>query len=192
MQNPCGNTNDRKPQYIWKEKDMADLIIRRAEEKDVLAIEHIEKQCFAVPWSYESLHKDIVENGMAFYIVAEIASEDGGEAAEQSEGTAGQVCGDTEIAGHGCGYVGVWKILDEGHITNVAVAPEYRRMHIGRAMLETLFEVTGQAGIERYTLEVRASNEPAIRLYEGLGFKSEGIRPGYYEDNGEDAVIMWR
>ena len=80
MQNPCGNTNDRKPQYIWKEKDMADLIIRRAEEKDVLAIEHIEKQCFAVPWSYESLHKDIVENGMAFYIVAEIASEDGGEA----------------------------------------------------------------------------------------------------------------
>ena len=171
---------------------MADLIIRRAEEKDVLAIEHIEKQCFAVPWSYESLHKDIVENGMAFYIVAEIAAEDGSKAAEQSEGTAGQVCGDAEIAGQVCGYVGVWKILDEGHITNVAVAPEYRRMHIGRAMLETLFEVTGQAGIERYTLEVRASNEPAIRLYEGLGFKSEGIRPGYYEDNGEDAVIMWR
>ena len=192
MQNPCGNTNDRKPQYIWKEKDMADLIIRRAEEKDVLAIEHIEKQCFTVPWSYESLHKDIVENGMAFYIVAEIAAEDGSKAAEQSEGTAGQVCGDAEIAGQVCGYVGVWKILDEGHITNVAVAPEYRRMHIGRAMLETLFEVTGQAGIERYTLEVRASNEPAIRLYEGLGFKSEGIRPGYYEDNGEDAVIMWR
>ena len=191
MQNPCGNTNDRKPQYIWKEKDMADLIIRRAEEKDVLAIEHIEKQCFAVPWSYESLHKDIVENGMAFYIVAEIASEDGGEATEQSE-VAGQQCGDTATAGQVCGYVGVWKILDEGHITNVAVAPDYRRMHIGRAMLETLFEVTGQAGIERYTLEVRASNEPAIRLYEGLGFKSEGIRPGYYEDNGEDAVIMWR
>ena len=170
---------------------MADLIIRRAEEKDVLAIEHIEKQCFAVPWSYESLHKDIVENGMAFYIVAEIASEDGGEATEQSE-VAGQQCGDTATAGQVCGYVGVWKILDEGHITNVAVAPDYRRMHIGRAMLETLFEVTGQAGIERYTLEVRASNEPAIRLYEGLGFKSEGIRPGYYEDNGEDAVIMWR
>ena len=192
MQNPCGNTNDRKPQYIWKEKDMADLIIRRAEEKDVLAIEHIEKQCFAVPWSYESLHKDIVENGMAFYIVAEIASEDGGEAAEQSEGTAGQVCGDTEIAGQICGYVGIWKIFDEGHITNVAVAPEYRRKHIARAMLEALMEVTAEAGIERYTLEVRAGNEPAIRLYEGLGFKSEGIRPGYYEDNGEDAIIMWR
>lgn len=147
---------------------MADLIIRKAEAKDVLAIEEIEKQCFTVPWSYESLYQDIVENKLAFYIVAELA--------------AGQICG----------YVGIWKIFDEGHITNVAVAPDYRRMHIGRAMLETLFEVTGQAGIERYTLEVRASNEPAIRLYEGLGFKSEGIRPGYYEDNGEDAIIMWR
>ena len=147
---------------------MADLIIRRAEEKDVLAIEEIEKQCFTVPWSYESLYQDIVENKLAFYIVAELA--------------AGQICG----------YVGIWKIFDEGHITNVAVAPEYRRKHIARAMLEALMEVTAEAGIERYTLEVRAGNEPAIRLYEGLGFKSEGIRPGYYEDNGEDAVIMWR
>ena len=67
-----------------RELEMADLIIRRAEEKDVLAIEKIETECFAVPWSYESLHKDIVENGMAFYIVAEIAAEDGSEAAEQS------------------------------------------------------------------------------------------------------------
>ena len=147
---------------------MADLIIRKAEAKDVLAIEEIEKQCFTVPWSYESLHQDIVENKLAFYIVAELA--------------AGQICG----------YVGIWKIFDEGHITNVAVAPEYRRKHIARAMLEALMEVTAEAGIERYTLEVRAGNEPAIRLYEGLGFKSEGIRPGYYEDNGEDAIIMWR
>ena len=146
---------------------MADLIIRKAEEKDVLTIEQIEKQCFAVPWSYESLYKDIVENKLAFYIVAEIA---------------GQICG----------YVGIWKIFEEGHITNVAVAPEFRRKHIGRAMLETLISVTAEAGIEKYTLEVRAGNEPAIRLYEGLGFKSAGIRPGYYEDNGEDAVIMWR
>ena len=147
---------------------MADLIIRKAEAKDVLAIEEIEKQCFTVPWSYESLYQDIVENKLAFYIVDELA--------------AGQICG----------YVGIWKIFDEGHITNVAVAPEYRRKHIARAMLEALMEVTAEAGIERYTLEVRAGNEPAIRLYEGLGFTSEGIRPGYYEDNGEDAIIMWR
>ena len=146
---------------------MSDLIIRKAEEKDVSAIEKIEKQCFSIPWSYESLYKDVVENGLAFYVIAEIE---------------GQVCG----------YVGVWKILDEGHITNVAVAPEFRRKHIGRAMLETLIEVTAQAGIERYTLEVRESNQPAINLYEGLGFSVEGVRPGYYEDNGENALIMWR
>lgn len=152
---------------VRRELDMADLIIRKAEEKDVLAIEQIEKQCFAVPWSYDSLYKDIVENKLAFYIVAEIA---------------GQICG----------YVGIWKIFDEGHITNVAVAPEFRRKHIGRAMLETLISVTAEAGIEKCTLEVRAGNEPAIRLYEGLGFKPVGKRPGYYEDNGEDAVIMWR
>ena len=158
--------NIRLPE-IKERNIMADLIIRQAEEKDVPAIEEIEKQCFTVPWSYESLHKDIVENGLAFYVVAQ---------------TDGRVCG----------YVGIWKILDEGHITNVAVAPEFRRKHIGRAMLEALIDVTSQEGIEKYTLEVRASNQAAIRLYEGLGFKAEGIRPGYYEDNGEDAVIMWR
>lgn len=146
---------------------MADLIIRQAEEKDVPAIEEIEKQCFTDPWSYESLYRDIVENGLAFYVVAQ---------------TDGRVCG----------YVGIWKILDEGHITNVAVAPEFRRKHIGRAMLKALIDFTSQEGIEKYTLEVRASNQAAIRLYEGLGFSAEGIRPGYYEDNGEDAVIMWR
>ena len=170
---------------------MADLIIRRAEENDVLAIEQIEKQCFSVPWSYESLHKDIVENDLAFYVVAEIAGQQCDSAGQQCDGD-GQQCSETAADGQVCGYVGVWKIFDEGHITNVAVTPEYRRMHIGRAMLETLIEVTGQAGIERYTLEVRAGNQPAIKLYEGLGFKAEGIRPGYYEDNGEDALIMWR
>lgn len=159
---------------------MADLIIRKAEEKDVLAIEQIEKQCFAVPWSYESLYKDIVENKLAFYIVAEIAGGDGIQCS--SDAADGQICG----------YVGIWKIFEEGHITNVAVAPEFRRKHIGRAMLETLISVTAEAGIEKYTLEVRAGNEAAIRLYEGLGFKPVGKRPGYYEDNGEDAVIMWR
>ena len=185
-----GTIDDRKRQYkIERKKDMADLIIRKAEEKDVLAIEEIEKQCFAVPWSYESLYKDIVENKLAFYIVAEIA---GAAGADGDETAADGTQGSSGIAGQICGYVGIWKIFEEGHITNVAVAPEFRRKHIGRAMLETLISVTAEAGIEKYTLEVRAGNEPAIRLYEGLGFKSAGIRPGYYEDNGEDAVIMWR
>ena len=75
------------------------LIIRKAAESDVPAVEAVEKACFSVPWSYESLYHDILENKLAFYIVA-------------------------EIDGKVCGYVGVWKIFDEGHITNVAIAPE--------------------------------------------------------------------
>ena len=143
------------------------LIIRKAAQSDVTAVEEVEKACFSVPWSYESLYHDILENKLAFYIVA-------------------------EIDGKVCGYVGVWKIFDEGHITNVAVAPEYRRMHIASAMLSALFDVTGKQGIESYTLEVRAGNRAAIALYEGFGFREAGLRKGYYEDNGEDAIIMWK
>ena len=143
------------------------LIIRKAAESDVPAVEAVEKACFSVPWSYESLYHDILENKLAFYIVA-------------------------EIDGKVCGYVGVWKIFDEGHITNVAIAPEYRRMHIASAMLSVLFDVTGAQGIEGYTLEVRAGNRAAIALYEGFGFREAGLRKGYYEDNGEDAIIMWK
>ena len=146
---------------------MADLIIRRGEQKDILAIEELEKQCFATPWSYESLKYDIVENNRALYLVA-------------------------EIEGEIVGYVGIWKIVDEGHITNVAVSPAHRRKHIASALLETLFRVTERAGVVQHTLEVRAGNEGAIKLYEGFGFKEAGLRKGYYEDNGEDAIIMWR
>ena len=145
---------------------MAELVIRRAEERDVGPIEAIEKQCFSVPWSYESLRHDILENQLSFYIVAEV------------DGTV-------------CGYVGIWNIVDEGHITNVAVAPGFRRKHIGSALLDVLVEVCGQAGVTRFTLEVRAGNEAARRLYAAKGFLEAGLRKGYYEDNGEDAVIMW-
>ncbi len=146
---------------------MGELVIRQAEEKDIAAIAELEKQCFSIPWSYNALRQDILENDLSFYIVAEA---------------------DSLV----CGYMGVWKIFDEGHITNIAVAPDYRRKHIGRAMLTVLMDITGRDGIERFTLEVRPSNEGAIRLYEGQGFRSAGLRKGYYEDNGEDAIIMWK
>ncbi len=88
------------------------LIIRKAAESDVPAVEAVEKACFSVPWSYESLYHDILENKLAFYIVA-------------------------EIDGKVCGYVGVWKIFDEGHITNVAIAP-YCLMLPGRRALKAI------------------------------------------------------
>lgn len=146
---------------------MAELILRKGVPGDVDQMEMLEQQCFAAPWSRESLLHELAENPLALYVVAEV---------------------------EGCvaGYVGVWTIVDEGHITNVAVSPDFRRRHIGMALIDTMIDVTEKQGVKSYTLEVRASNEPAIGLYKKFGFVSEGLRKGYYEDNGEDAIIMWR
>lgn len=144
-----------------------DLIVRQAEERDIKPMAEMDILCFSAPWSEESFEKEIMENRMAFYIVAEI---DGGMV----------------------GYAGLWCIVDEGHITNVAVHPDFRRKGIGEAMLSVMLDHTVKNGILSHTLEVRASNAPAISLYSKFGFEPAGIRKNYYEDNGEDAIIMWR
>lgn len=146
---------------------MAELIIRTGTASDVDDIEALEQICFASPWSKESLLYELTENPMATYIVA-------------------------ELEGHVIGYVGLWAIVDEGHITNVAVSPDYRRLQVGSALIKTMLDVTIKAGIQHHTLEVRAGNEPAKGLYRKFGFEEAGLRKGYYEDNGEDAIIMWR
>ena len=138
------------------------IIYRQADRKDVAQIFSIETACFSQPWSLESLQGDICENDLAYYIVAE---EDG------------------VIVG----YCGIHIISDEGHIMNVAVSPENRSRGIGRGLIETLMV---QTGLDYYTLEVRASNETAIRLYNKMGFSVFGRRPKYYGD--EDALIMWK
>jgi len=146
---------------------MSDMIIRQAEEKDVKQIAHLDTLCFAVPWSELSFRQEITENERAIYIVAKV---------------------EENIVG----YAGMWVILDEGHITNVAVHPDYRRKHIGQALVSILLSAGEECGVERTTLEVRESNEAAINLYKSFDFKPEGLRKGYYEDNNENAVIMWR
>jgi len=89
------------------------------------------------------------------------------------------------------GYGGMWLVLDEAHVTNVAVHPDYRRKGVGRRIMETLINEAVRLGKERMTLEVRVSNTPAINLYKSLGFEEGGIRKGYYSNNREDALIMW-
>ena len=84
------------------------------------------------------------------------------------------------------------RYVDAWHVMNVAVAPDYRRLGIASRLLNDLFELTVDDGQRGYTLEVRVSNEPAIRLYERMGFLGRGVRRGYYTDNREDALIMWR
>ena len=89
------------------------------------------------------------------------------------------------------GYAGVWHIIDEGHITTIAVKKDYHRQHIGEAIIVKILEDCYKANIKYLTLEVRVSNEPAIALYNKYGFNSLGTRKGYYQDNNEDALIMW-
>lgn len=89
------------------------------------------------------------------------------------------------------GYVGTWQIMEEAHITNISVKPDYRRHKIGESLLHRAVESCYENGIKYITLEVRVSNEKAINLYTKYGFKSLGTRKEYYQDNNEDALIMW-
>jgi ribosomal-protein-alanine N-acetyltransferase len=88
-------------------------------------------------------------------------------------------------------YCGCWKILEEAHITTIAVLPKFRRKHIAEALLKTVINDCYKNMVKFITLEVRVGNIPAIALYEKYGFKSLGTRKGYYQDNNEDALIMW-
>ena len=97
-------------------------------------------------------------------------------------------CGNSEVLlAMGC----FWLILEEAHITILAVNPQYQRQGLGQALLYSLLKAANDLGLERATLEVRISNLGAISLYQKFGFKTAGRRPKYYQDNGEDALILW-
>ena len=131
------------------------------------AVRAIERQCFTTPWSYHAFHSELTANDAAHYEVAKI---------------------DQTIVG----YVGMWVVIDEGHITNLAVDPSYQRQGIGRRLMESVTAWAKRRGVIRMTLEVRASNHKAQLLYETMGYISVGFRLGYYIDNKEDAIIMWK
>lgn len=143
-----------------------ELIIREMGKTDVEAASVIERETFSMPWSADDF-LEMVEADYASYYVAEL------------EGEIAGCCGIRNIAG-------------EGEITNVVVAACHRRKGIGRKMMEHMLEEAKGKGIGDCTLEVRCSNLPAIRLYESLGFKGEGVRPDFYEKPREDALIMWK
>ena len=90
------------------------------------------------------------------------------------------------------GYIGMLCVLDEGEITNVAVAEGFRRQGIGERLLSSLLQAGRKEGVDSFTLEVRESNSSARRLYRKLGFQEEGIRRNFYEKPTEDAILMWK
>lgn len=149
------------------EEKALEVNLRQMTLEDVDGVLAIEKASFSTPWSRGSFIKEVTENKLAYYTVA-------------------------EMNGAIIGYAGVWLIVDEGHITNIAVAPKYRGQQIGRKILEKLIQELKNREILRVTLEVRASNKVAIAMYRSFGFIALGRRPGYYTDNGEDALIMWK
>lgn len=142
------------------------LTIRRMLLHDLDEVLRVEHRSFTAPWSRQAFLGELVENRLARYIVA-------------------------EYDGHVAGYAGLWMIMDEGHVTNIAVDPDYRGLKMGERLLRTLISMCMASGGRKMTLEVRVSNEIAKNLYHKYGFERVGIRKGYYTDNQEDAIIMW-
>ncbi|SNX53091.1 ribosomal protein S18-alanine N-acetyltransferase [Thermoanaerobacterium sp. RBIITD] len=141
--------------------------IRCMKKCDIDKVLEIENLCFSVPWTRESFLMEITKNKCAHYIVA-------------------------EVDGKTVGYGGFWVVIDEGHITNIAVHPDFRGLGIGSAIVEGLINLAKKKGITSMTLEVRATNFIAQSLYKKYGFRPVGKRRGYYQDNNEDAIIMWK
>lgn len=140
-------------------------IVRPMRADDVDRIAELEKLCFRTPWTRNAIAGEL-KNDAAHYLVCE---------------RAGQV-----IA-----YAGMWVILDEAHITNVAVDPACRRLGLGRRMMLCMMQTARLYGAMQMTLEVRAQNHAAQALYNALDFEMAGVRRGYYYDTGEDAHILW-
>ena len=127
----------------------------------------IENSCFTTPWSCQSFVYELSQNSFAHYIVALL---------------------ENKVVG----YAGMWVIMDEAHVTNVAVHPDYRGQRIGYSLMQQMLVRAALRGAAKMTLEVRSTNESAKRLYTQLGFKESGVRKGYYEDTKDDAIIMWK
>jgi [ribosomal protein S18]-alanine N-acetyltransferase len=143
----------------------ARVVVEPMRLEDVAAVHEIERLSFRTPWPAYAFEQELKGNRLAHYIVAR--------------------AGDSVV-----GFAGIWMMVDEAHITTFSVHPEWRRQQIGRQLLLSLMELSVTIGARRMTLEVRASNETAQSLYRSFGFDVAGRRPGYYTDDGEDALVM--
>ena len=135
-------------------------------EHDVAEVLKIEHASFTLPWTEDAFKNEFTQNKFAVYMGLE------------DEGTL-------------IGYCGVWIIVDEAHITNIALLPKYRGKKLGEALLTMVMETAREKGAKTMTLEVRVTNHIAQSLYRKLGFQNGGIRKNYYTDNQEDALVMW-
>jgi ribosomal-protein-alanine N-acetyltransferase len=142
------------------------VAVDRMREEDIPAVQAIEREVFPTPWPKNAYHRELAQNRQASYLVLRL---------------------DDDLIGYG----GLWKVGDEAHVTTIGVRARDQHRGYGRALFSALVHRAYALGARWITLEVRNSNDHAIRLYEGFGFKVIGRRRGYYTDNGEDAIIMW-
>lgn len=156
-------------------------IVRRMREEDIPQVVEIEKIAFSRPWTKSIFKAALLLPYAAYYVAVEESS--GKNTADKT--------GDN-IPDKVVGMCGVKKIFEEGDISNVAVHPAHRGRGISRRMLEILMSEARADGVQAFTLEVRAGNEVAVNLYESLGFRTEGVRPRFYDDPVEDGLIMWQ
>lgn len=140
--------------------------IREMQIDDLEEVMEIENNNFSKPWTETGFFSFLIRNDTLFLV------------AEKNENI--------------CGYCGVVMVTDEGDITNVAVSKQYQNQGIGGMLVDELIHRTKEAGVTRLFLEVRASNRPAIHLYQKKGFEQNGIRKNYYEAPVEDALLMMR
>lgn len=151
----------------WELKDeQSSIVYRSMQLEDIGDIARIEQESFSSPWSEAAFRTELTENHFAKYMI---------------------MTRDDDIIGYG----GMWLIVDEAHVTNIAVREQYRGQGYGAKLLRELMRTAAWMGALRMTLEVRVSNEIAQNLYRKFGFEPAGVRPGYYSDNLEDALIMW-
>lgn len=141
------------------------ILFRPMKVTDIPAVMEIEKLSFADPWSELSFEDEITANDLAYYIVS-------------------------LVDGKVTGYAGMWVVLDEAQLTNIALHPDYRGQGTGKEVLAYMIELAKQLGAAKMTLEVRKTNQIAQRVYRNLGFAVIGTRKNYYPDNGEDAILM--
>ena len=146
---------------------MSEVIIRRMTLNDVDGVHFIEENTFPNPWSRDAFVQEMTKNACARYLVA-------------------------EESGKVIGFAGAWIVLDEAHVSNIAVLKDYRGQKIGENLTPALMQYAANLGVVYMTLEVRRSNLPAQALYHACGFIDVGYRKRYYEDNKEDALIMFR
>jgi ribosomal-protein-alanine N-acetyltransferase len=156
------------------------LALELMREADIATVQEIEREIFATPWPRNAYFRELASRSSAHYVVLRQ------EGVARPAGYQGSELDPTIV-----GYGGMWRMYDEAHVTTIGVRRELHHQGLGRILFAGLIQAAYDMGAKWVTLEVRTSNENAMRMYEAFSFKVIGRRKGYYTDNGEDAIVMW-